>query len=435
MIGQEFSGWGRALRSRSNPVTPGDTASIAGLLGQSNSMIVHAGGRSYGDTALNGGGDVLLTSKLDRILDFDPQTGLVTVEPGVTFRQLLARFLPEGFMVPVTPGTGWATIGGAVALDVHGKNHEHAGSFCQHVVSLDLVTPDRTERTIGPDAEPALFRATCGGIGLTGIITRIVFRMARVPGPSVRVTEQRVDSLAGFLAAMDAARGASYSVGWIDCMARGAQLGRGILETAEPAADVVPWRSRKLRLPFDFPAFALNRVSIAAFNALYWRRVPRDGRVRLSAVEPFLYPLDAIGDWNRIYGRRGFHQFQAVVPFEYGEAALCALLEAASRARQASFLAVLKRMGPGRAGYLSFPMEGYTLAMDFPNKAGVAALHGELVATTRRFGGRVYLAKDALMGADDMAAMYPALADFQRVVAVVDPRRRMRSDMAGRLDV
>jgi len=171
MTGREFSGWGRVLRSRSVPVCPDDIASIAGLLQRSTGMIAHAGGRSYGDTALNRGGEVLLTGKLDRILEFDQETGLVSVEPGVTFRKLLAEFLPRGFLVPVTPGTGFATIGGAVALDVHGKNHEHAGSFGQHVTSLDLVTPDGRQRTIGPDAEPDLFRATCGGIGLTGIIT------------------------------------------------------------------------------------------------------------------------------------------------------------------------------------------------------------------------------------------------------------------------
>lgn len=424
---REFTGWGRATRTRS---VVQDRLEAAGDRGIS----IFGGGRSYGDTALNDGGAAFPTSGLNRVLAFDPATGDIEVEPGLTFRRLL-DFLPRGFLAPVTPGTSFATIGGAVALDVHGKNHETQGSFGQHVTALDLLTPDGLTRTIGPHIEPELFRATCGGIGLTGLITRIAFRMTRIPGSSMRVTERRVDDLAAFLAAMEAARDASYSVGWIDCMATGPRLGRGILETAEPSADILPWRAKTVRVPFDFPAFALNRVSVAAFNALYWRRIPRHGRVRLSAIEPFLYPLDAIGDWNRIYSRRGFHQFQAVVPFAQGEAALRALLEAASSARQASFLAVLKRMGPGRAGLLSFPMPGYTLALDFPNRPEVAALYAELVAIARRFGGRVYLAKDALMRADDLAAMYPELPAFRRVIAGIDPGRMMRSDMARRLGI
>ena len=424
-------GWGRVHRSSSTVHEPG---AVTDLRIPASPTIVHAGGRSYGDTALNADGSAISTASLNRIVAFDEATGAITVEPGVTFRQLLHEFLPRGWLVPVTPGTGFATIGGAVALDVHGKNHETAGSFGQHVTALSLLTPDDAVRTITPDQDQALFRATIGGIGLTGIITSISFRMKRVPGPAVRVHERRMPDLATFLAAMEQAAGA-YSVGWIDGTARGAKLGRGILEVAEPTADTLTHRGKAVRIPIDFPGFALNPLTVSTFNALYYRRVPKAGRTRLARYETFLYPLDALHDWNRIYGRGGFHQFQCVVPYEAGEKALRALLEIIAERRQASFLAVLKRMGPGRAGMLSFPMPGYTLALDFPAKAGIEALHARLVHVTRDFGGRVYLAKDALIGPEDVAAMYPELQDFRAILAEIDPQQRMRSDMARRLGI
>ena len=432
MTQRTLSGWGRVRRSISDVQEPGSTRDLS--IGGAGT-IVHAGGRSYGDTALNAGGTAVLTGGLDQVLAFDAATGGIVVEPGVTFRQLAREFLPRGWLVPVTPGTGFATIGGAVALDVHGKNHETSGSFGQHVTALDLLTPDGAMLTIGPECHPALFRATCGGIGLTGIVTRISFRMKRVPGPAVRVHERRMPDLAAFLDAMEAASGAPYSVGWIDGTARGASLGRGILETAEPVADRLAHRDRAWRVPFDFPAFALNPASVAAFNALYYRRVPKAGRSRLAHYEAFLYPLDAVHDWNRIYGSRGFHQFQCVVPFEAGERALRTLLEIIAERRQASFLAVLKRMGPGRAGMLSFPMPGYTLALDFPARHGVEDLYARLVATSREFGGRIYLAKDALITPEDLGAMYSELPQIRTVLQQVDPEQRMRSDMARRLGI
>ena len=413
-------GWGRVHRSSSTVEEPEDTG---GLRIGDSPTIVHAGGRSYGDTALNAGGTAILTARLNRVLAFDQATGAITVEPGVTFRQLLHDFLPRGWLVPVTPGTGFATIGGAVALDVHGKNHETAGSFGQHVTALGLLTPDGAVRTIGPAHEQSLFRATIGGIGLTGVLTQISFTMKRVPGPAVRVHEQRMPDLPAFLYGMEQAAGATYSVGWIDGTARGAKLGRGILEVAEPVADRLTLRDKAVRVPFDFPAFALNPLTVSAFNCLYYRRVPKTGRTRLARTETFLYPLDALHDWNRIYGRRGFHQFQCVVPFEAGEQALRTLLEIIAERRQASFLAVLKRMGSGRAGMLSFPRPGYTLALDFPAKTGVEDLYTRLVKVTRDFGGRVYLAKDALIGPEDVAAMYPELQDFR---AVLDPPKSTR---------
>ncbi len=435
-----LTGWGRVARAASVTQRPGGVADLARLFAErprAHGLIAHGAGRAYGDCALNAEGTALLTAGLAGVLSFDTDSGLIEVEPGVTFRQLMAAYLPRGWLVPVSPGTGFATIGGAVANDVHGKNHEVAGSFGQHVTELDLMTPDGAVRTIGPDAEPALFQATCGGLGLTGVITRIAFRMKRVPGPGVAVRRQRLGDLDAFLEAMDAARTATYTVGWIDGSARGGALGRGILETAEASGGACAGRVLRAgpRVPFDFPAAVLNPASIAAFNALYYWRAPKAGRLATVGYGAFFYPLDALRDWNRIYGRRGFHQFQNVVPFATGRQALRELLEVIAASRRASFLAVLKRLGAAapQAGPLSFPQAGYTLALDFPAGPGIEALYGELVAITLRHGGRVYLAKDALLTRGAFREMYPRWGEFRDLLESVDPRGRLQSDMSRRL--
>ena len=429
-----LTGWGRFTSAEQHVLRPARAAQAdaAFTTARAGGICLHGAGRAYGDCALNAGGTALLTTQLDRILAFNPDTGLLQAEPGVDFRRLLDVFLPRGWLAPVTPGTGFATLGGAVAHDVHGKNHELGGSFGQHVSELDLLLPDGTCRTLTP-AEP-LFRATMGGAGLTGFVTRIVLAMKRVPGGEVAVQARRVADLDSFLAAMGQAAAASYTVGWIDGAARGRHLGRGILETAEPAAGAFGQPKPRARtVPFDLPAIALNRYSIAAFNELYYRRIPAAGRSGRVPWRTFLYPLDALHDWNRIYGRRGFVQFQCVVPLDTGPNALRSLLEVISASHQASFLAVLKRLGAGRAGFLSFPMQGYTLALDFPRAAGIEALYARLCAITLDAGGRVYLAKDTLLDPASFRRMYPEFGHFAAARHMADPECRIASDMARRL--
>lgn len=436
----ELAGWGRTARARVLACGPRDAAAATAALAEANgaTILPYGGGRSYGDVALNGDGRALLTGGLNRILEFDAATGRVVCEAGVTFRDLLEAYLPRRHLVPVSPGTAFATLGGAVANDVHGKNHEVAGSFGDHVLWLDLALPSGEVRRVCPQSDPELFAATIGGIGLSGLILRVCFRLEAVPSASVEVEERRMTDLDAFMAAFAGCRATStFSVGWIDAMARGRHMGRGILETGELAvADAAPFRSARQRdVPFDFPAGVLNPLAIRLFNELYYRRVSAAGRRRTVPIQKFLYPLDALGHWNRIYGRRGFYQFQCVIPDRTAAAGITALLETMSRARRGSFLAVLKTLGQGGRGHLSFPERGYTLAMDFPRAAPVPALLHELERITLKHGGRVYLAKDAALSAAGFGAMYPRLHAFRDVLGRVDPNRRLASDMARRLRI
>jgi decaprenylphospho-beta-D-ribofuranose 2-oxidase len=402
---------------------------------EGRSLLAHGAGRSYGDVALNSGGAAVLTRRLDRMIDFEPQTGLLVTEPGVTFADLLHIFLPRGFVAPVSPGTGFATLGGAIANDVHGKNHHHAGSFGDHLEWVDLLLPDGRIRRISETQNTELFRATIGGLGLTGIVTALCLRLSRVPSDALMVRRRRIVDLEEFLASFEAASEATYSVGWIDALARGASLGRGVLETAEPSPEPIAQTMRRARsVPFDLPGWSLNRLTVTAFNALYWRRVPPGGVETREGYDRFLYPLDALADWNRLYGRAGFHQFQCVVPFEGGAATLRRLLEMVARdAAGASPLAFLKSMGHEGRGLLSFPRPGWTLAIDMPARAGTPAVFARLERITRDAGGRIYLAKDALVSAEGFATMYPNAERFRRIRADIDPQGRFSSDLARRI--
>ncbi len=435
----ELAGWGgssRAVCRAARPERWRDAVAAVAAAGE-HGLLAFGAGRSYGDTGLNSGGGALLTERLNRILAFDESTGEIVVEPGVSFADLLALLLPRGFLVPVSPGTAYATIGGAVANDVHGKNHERVGSFGQHVSWLDLLLPSGEVVRASPEDRSELFAATLGGIGLTGIILAVCFRMTRVPSNAVTLRERRVRDLEAFLEALESeGEKAYYSVGWIDALAGGGSLGRGILETAGPSHEGIVERRAKTRaVPFDCPRFLLNRWSVKAFNALYYRRFLRRERQRRVAYGQFLYPLDALLDWNRLYGARGFHQFQCVVPFEAGAPALRDLLDTVRAGRNASPLAVLKTLGKAGLGHLSFPMPGYTLAVDLPRKPGVEEQLAKLEAITLDHGGRIYLAKDSFLSAEGFARMYPKLDQFRAVLAEVDPDGRMASDMARRLGI
>lgn len=436
---KELSGWGRVLRATSIAARPERVADLERIFADStnDSLLAYGAGRSYGDAALNSGGRSVLMRRLDRFLAFDPASGRLVAESGASFAEVIATFLPHGYLVPVAPGTGFATLGGGVANDVHGKNHHQAGSLGQHLEWFDLRLPNGDLRRVEPARDAALFKATLGGVGLTGIIERLCLRLQPVASNALIVRKRRIRDLDAYLAAFAEERDrAEYVVGWIDALAGGRHLGRGVLETATPAAESVSTTTAKARLlPVDFPGFALNSISVRAFNQVYYSRVPPGGLEYRQDYGRFLFPLDAVHDWNRVYGKRGFHQFQCVVPFDEGRAALGAMLALTSKSGSGSFLAVLKAMGQAGAGCLSFPQPGYTLALDFPNAPGARDLIASLERLASDHGGRTYLAKDSTLSPEGLRTMYPELDRFREVLADIDPHGRMQSDLARRLQL
>ena len=426
-----YSGWGRVLKATGEIARPERQSSLEDCL--SEGLLPACGmRRSYGDAALNNAGRLIDMTRLDRLLDFDAETGILEVEAGALIGEIAAIFAPRGWLPAVMPGTGMATVGGCIAQDVHGKNHHHMGSFCQHVTAITLRQA-KGVTTVTPDKTPALFRATAGGLGQTGVILSAKLRLIPCKGDVMVVTERRIDGWDAFLTLLDQST-ATYTVGWIDATATGTALGRGILEEGETGAGLVPKRVKMRRVPLDAPSFALSAPVVRAFNGAYFRRVPPTGRTVVKPISDFFFPLDKIHDWNRLYGKRGFHQFQCVVPLTSAPA-LRSMLDAIAASGLASPLAVLKRMGPGRAGYLSFPMEGYTLAVDFPNGAAARHLIARLEGMTVAAGGRLYFAKDSLAHGTEIAAMYPELAAWRSAVAKADPDHRLMTDMVRRLNL
>jgi len=400
-------------------------------------------GRSYGDPAVNGGGAVVLAEKLGRLLAFDPEGGTVTCEGGASLARLLSFLVPRGFFLPVVPGTRFVTVGGAIAADVHGKNHHVDGTFGRHLEELTLLTAAGETLRCSHSENAGAFEATVGGMGLTGVVLSARLRLLPIETPLVKVVRRRTAGLDETLARLEEEeRLGRYSVAWVDGLARGRSLGRGVLMRGDhlPAAELPRGRDGRGALPeetgpsvpLDAPAFLLGPASVSAFNALYYA-AGREG-TSLSPLGPFFFPLDAVGAWNRLYGRRGFVQYQALLPRETAAEGCRLLLEEFSRERAASFLAVLKTTGPEGRGLLSFPRSGVTLALDVPNLGErLRPLARRLDAILLRLGGRLYLAKDALTDAASFAAMYPRLPEFRAARRRLDPEGRFSSSQARRL--
>ncbi len=424
-----LTGWGRALRGKTRATRPERARQFVSAVDSAGpSVCIYGAGRSYGDDALNSNGATVITARLDRVRDFNEATGEIEVEPGVSIGSLLRDFGPQGWAPPVAPGTGFVTVAGAIANDIHGKNHQAVGSFGAHVTRITLHTGAGKTLSLIPGQE--VFHATVGGGGLTGAILSARIRLRRVPSIWIKVRERRMTDLTAFVEAFAASK-AHYSVGWIDATAQGMGLGRGILEEAEATTSPSAERTRRARaVPLDAPSCLMYGPVVRAFNAAYYRHIPKTGRTRVRPLSAFLFPLDRVHNWNRLYGKAGFHQFQCVLP---EETALHAMLAEIVASRLASPLAVLKRLGPGRAGLLSFPMAGWTLAVDFGAGPAAAKLLARLTAMTLDARGRVYLAKDALLSPDAVRRMYPELDAFREVCDRIDPRRRFSSNLARRL--
>jgi decaprenylphospho-beta-D-ribofuranose 2-oxidase len=439
-----LSGWGRypvQTCELERPERYADLRSDAALL------IARGQGRSYGDAALNEHGRVMLTERVNRLLDFDVENGILRAEAGVTLAEILDVIVPKGWFLPVTPGTKFVSLGGCVAADVHGKNHHHEGSFGDHVLAIELILADSSHVACSPAKEPELFWATVGGMGLTGIIGEVTLKLIPIFSAYMMVRHHAAGDLEQlFLHLQNPAVDDRYTVAWIDSLATGKNLGRGIAMCGHHAAvqelpadfgNVLaskPERSRSV--PFDFPAWALNPMSIGAFNAIYYRREGSKHQPFLTSYDPYFYPLDAIGHWNRLYGKRGFVQYQCVIPERSAFDGIQALLQELSGSRRPSFLAVLKRLGAQGRGLLSFPMAGYTLALDLPIRDdGLFVLLNKLDEIVLQHGGRVYLAKDARLSAVSFRAMYPRYGEWLKIKNAIDPGNRFSSSLARRLQI
>ena len=413
------SSWGRLSRDVHDVIDLDEVSSAGGRIASSRQPGLPFGnGRSYGDVCLNAGGTLWATRGLDRFLAFDDRTGVIECEAGVTLKDVIDLALPRGWFPAVTPGTQWVTVGGAVANDVHGKNHHRSGCFGDHVVSLTLLRTDGRRIVCGPGVEPEWFRATVGGLGLTGLIVQVTFRLRPVAGPWIECEQHAFQSLEQFFALSDASiNDWEYTVSWIDCSTLRGGEPRGIFFAGNHAASraQAPTRPSR-RVPFTPPVPLVNRLSMRAFNSLYFRANQSGTERATKHYRPFFYPLDALLEWNRIYGPRGFYQFQCVVPQAHQEAAVRELLQAIAVSEQGSFLSVLKTFSSRRAvGMLTFPMGGTTLALDFPNLGpSTLALLQRLCAIVGAAGGRLYPAKDAFMPPDLLLHGYPEWQPFSQ---------------------
>jgi len=439
-----LSGWGRYPVQSCELERP---ERYADLRANTDSVIARGQGRSYGDAALNENDRVLLTERVNRMLDFDIEQGILRAEAGTTLAEILPVIVPKGWFLPVTPGTKFVSLGGCVAADVHGKNHHHDGSFGDHVLALEMILADGSRVSCSATKRPELFWATVGGMGLTGIIGEVTLKLVPVTSAYMKVQNRAAENLEQlFNLLQDPEQDDRYTVAWIDCLASGANLGRGVAMFGHHAdADHLPPSlgnplvakpGRSKNLPFDFPGWVLNAKSIGAFNDFYFKREGGKQRPFLSGYDAYFYPLDGIGQWNRMYGKRGFVQYQCVIPDASAYEGIKALLEELSASKRSSFLAVLKRLGAQGSGMLSFPLAGYTLALDLPVRdEGLFGLLDKLDEIVLRHGGRVYLAKDARLSAASFRAMYPRYDEFMIVKKSVDPENRFGSSMSRRLEI
>lgn len=416
-----LSGWGRFPRVPCLVHRPRTEEDLRGLVA-GQSLIPRGNGRGYGDCSVNRAATVDMR-RFNRMLAFDGDTGVLIVESGVLLADVINAFLLRGWFPYVTPGTKFVTLGGMVAADVHGKNHHGEGSFGRYIEWLDVLDGQGKLRRCSRHEDTELFAWTIGGMGLTGVILRVAFRLRKIESAWIRQTTLPAKDLETVMAMFEEHASATYSVAWIDCLHGGKGLGRSSLMLGEHAKldeldqsrHVEPFRtprSRTLRVPFDAPGFLLNPLSVRAFNALYYHRAATSAGEALVGWDSYFYPLDTLTDWNRIYGRRGFAQFQCVIPTSSAKSGLTELLKEISASGQGSFLAVLKRMGE-EEGPISFPREGYTLALDFPISRRTLALMDRLDAIALDHGGRFYLAKDARMSPETFARSDERIPDFQ----------------------
>lgn len=424
--------WGRYPAVPQTPVAvhwrTGISQTIRQLASDSGDLLPYGNGRSYGDSCLASSGRVLHARSLSRFISVDWQTGVLVAEAGVTLQEVLQLSIPRGWFLSVTPGTKFVTLGGALANDVHGKNHFRRGTFGRHVKSFGLVRSDSASLICSPQENSALFAATIGGLGLTGFIEWVELQLMPIQSGIMNTTEIRFNSLSDFFVlSAELDQGHEYSVAWIDCLAKGRSLGRGIYSVADHAQEgELAYQVRAaLNVPFTPPVSMVNQVSLKIFNALYYHKRKEGREERKTGYDAYFYPLDAVLNWNRMYGPKGFQQYQCVIPDADAADTVAAILKTIADAHEGSFLAVLKRFGDTVSpGLLSFPMPGTTLALDFPERgARTEKLFARLDTIVRGARGRLYPAKDAHMSGKDFRAAYP---QWEKLEEIRDPLLQSR---------
>jgi decaprenylphospho-beta-D-ribofuranose 2-oxidase len=410
------------------------------LLSSGENFIPRGNGRCYGDASL--AGTTISTLKFDKILSFDPLKGSFECQSGLILDQILEVIVPAGWFLPVTPGTKFITVGGAVASDVHGKNHHIDGSFSNHISDMEIVLASGESVGCSPENNCDLFEATCGGMGLTGIISRVKFRLKKIETSFIRQKQIKAGNLEELIRLFDEYKHYTYSVAWIDCLKKGAGFGRSILMLGEHAVlddlnenqknyPLLLPKKKQINFPFNLPSWVLNAFTVKAFNFLFYAKNFKKEMNQLIGYEPFFYPLDAILHWNRGYGKKGFVQYQFVLPLE-AKRGLVEILNRISDKGLGSFLAVLKVFGK-QESMISFPREGYTLALDFPVKAGLLEFLDELDQVVLRYGGRLYMSKDARMKPEILRLGYPDLKKFKDIVRKYNPDGKIHSIQSDRL--
>jgi decaprenylphospho-beta-D-ribofuranose 2-oxidase len=410
------------------------------LVNEADHFIPRGNGRCYGDASL--AGETITTTKYDKILSFDSVNGILECQSGLILDKILEVIVPKGWFLPVTPGTKFISVGGAVGSDVHGKNHHVDGSFSNHILSMELILANGSITSCSPSQNPELFEATCGGMGLTGIITKVRFRLKKIESSYIKQKQIKAKNLEEIIKLFEEYSHYTYSVAWIDCLKKGENFGRSILILGEHATvQELPekLKSEPLKLPakksipfpFNLPSWVLNSFTVKLFNFLYYGKNFKREINNVVSYEPFFYPLDAILNWNRGYGKKGFVQYQFVLPM-HAKQGLIEILQKISDKGLGSFLAVLKVFGK-QESMISFPTEGYTLALDFPVRAGLFEFLDELDKIVLKYGGRLYMSKDARMKPEIMVQGYPRLEEFKAIVNKYNPKGKIRSLQSERL--
>jgi decaprenylphospho-beta-D-ribofuranose 2-oxidase len=403
-------------------------------------LIPRGNGKSYGDASL--GDKVCSSLRHNKILHFNKEEGLFIAQSGILFSEILEVITPHGWFLPVTPGTKFITLGGAIGANVHGKNHHLEGSISRHIQFIDLLLANGEILRCDRNQNPEVFNATIGGMGLSGFILTAGIQLKKIESTSISQLQLKAQNLTEILDFFDQYANYTYSVAWIDCLKKGKHFGRSILMLGEHSKEnevknkkelLVSHGKNSINIPFNFPGFVLNDFSIRWFNKLYYHKNLKSKKELQSHYEPFFYPLDSITNWNRIYGKRGFIQYQFVLPKENGKLYLEKILKRITDKGWGSFLAVLKMFGPEDEGYLSFPMEGYTLALDFPIRKGIFQFLDELDVLVKEAGGRIYLTKDARMSYQMFKDTYPKLKEFQDIIREINPERKFQSLLSKRL--